>query len=153
DDCQALSVEGVDLGMTPFVAHLDATLSWQVRLFSVVCRAWPIRRQRIACAMAPGRARPCARAQRRGCGRVGRRRGPTFAGLFQRPPTEPGMPLSKHPALQCRSGRGAHPCELSRVDDGVAVVTDDQGLTMACSHLLAPGRDQFAAMSLEVLQM
>jgi hypothetical protein len=41
----------------------------------------------------------------------------------------------------------------SRVDGDVAVVADDQSLSLARSHLLDPGRNRLAAMLLEVLQV
>ena len=39
------------------------------------------------------------------------------------------------------------------MDGDVAIVAGDQGLAMACGHLLDPGRDRFPRMLLEVLQV
>jgi hypothetical protein len=68
---------------------------------------------------------------------VARQRGPAFAGLFRRPPTEPGVPLSKHPALQyLLLDRDAHSRGVTRMDSDVAVVASDESLSMACGHFL-----------------
>jgi hypothetical protein len=64
------------------------------------------------------------------------------------------MPLSKHPALQyLLLDRDAHSSGVTRMYSDVAVVASDQSLSMACGHLLDPGRDRLTAMPLEVLQV
>ena len=85
--------------------------------------------------------------------RVGRRRGPVGSGLFRRPPSEPGVRLSPHPALQCLDVAWSR-CRVRavRVDGGVAGVADDQGLATACGHHLDPWRGSSARPgSVEVL--
>jgi hypothetical protein len=39
------------------------------------------------------------------------------------------------------------------MDSDVAIVAGDEGLPMACGHLLHPGRDRLPSVVLEVLQM
>jgi len=66
---------------------------------------------------------------------------PNRAGLF------PGTRVSR------ASTRDALPRGTPRVDGDVEIVAGDQGLPLARSHLLDPGRNRPTAMALEVLQV
>jgi hypothetical protein len=55
--------------------------------------------------------------------------------------------------LSRASARDALPRGTPRVDGDVAIVAGDQGLPLARSHLLDPGRNRPTAMTLEILQV
>jgi len=55
--------------------------------------------------------------------------------------------------LSSTSSRDARSCRATRVDGDVAIVAGDQGLPMACGHLLDPSRNRFPRMLVEILQV